>query len=53
MNASQLTLIKEAKRILEDWDEAPQYFITSAEARQGKEEILSFIADANKLMVVE
>lgn len=41
------------KRILEDWDEAPQYFITSAEARQGKEEILSFIADANKLMVVE
>jgi GTP-binding protein len=41
------------KRILEDWDEAPQYFITSAEARQGKEEILSFIAEANKLMVTE
>lgn len=33
------------------WDELPQCFYTSAEKKEGRKELLDFIADANKLFV--
>ena len=32
-----------------NWDELPQCFYTSAEKKEGRRELLDFIADANKL----
>ncbi len=36
------------KRLLEDWEELPQIFITSSESKLGREEILDFIEEQNK-----
>ena len=36
------------KRLLEDWEELPPIFITSAENRQGKEEVLNYIDEIEK-----
>jgi len=41
------------KKILEEWDEAPTHFVSSAEDKVGKESILSFIHEANQLMFQE
>ncbi len=38
------------KMLLQDWEELPQIFITSSALKQGKEEILDFIEETNKLM---
>ena len=35
------------KRLLEDWEELPPVFITSAETKRGREEILDFIEQQN------
>ena len=35
------------KRLLEDWEELPQIFLTSAETKMGREEILDFIEQQN------
>ena len=35
------------KRLLEDWEELPKLFITSAESKLGREEILDFIEEQN------
>ena len=36
------------KRLLEDWEELPQYFLTSAETKKGRDELLKFIQEANE-----
>jgi GTP-binding protein len=36
------------QRLLEDWEELPQLFITSSETKIGREEILDFIEGQNK-----
>lgn len=36
------------KRLLEDWEELPEIFITSSEKKMGREEILDFIELTNK-----
>ena len=36
------------KRLLEDWEELPPLFVTSAETKLGREEILDFIEQQNK-----
>jgi len=36
------------KALLEDWEELPQFFVTSATKSEGKDEILSFIEEVNK-----
>ncbi len=36
------------QRLLEDWEELPQLFITSSETKLGREEILDFIEGQNK-----
>jgi GTP-binding protein len=36
------------KKMAEQWDELPRYFITSAEEKTGREEILAFISDVNR-----
>lgn len=33
-----------------EWDELPRYFVTSSESRTGKEELLKFIDESNKLI---
>ncbi len=33
--------------LLETWEEVPPYFITSAESKLGKEELLQYIEDIN------
>ena len=35
------------QRLLEDWDELPPIFITSAEKKQGREEVLAYIEQQN------
>ena len=37
------------KEMKKTWSEIPKYFITSAEKKSGKDEILDFIEDVNKL----
>lgn len=39
--------------LLENWEELPQQFITSAQKNEGREELLSFIKDLNKQIGVE
>lgn len=53
--ADKLTATKVAQQVesykkvlLETWEELPPYFITSAEKRQGREELLDFIDQINK-----
>lgn len=40
------------KRMLQDWEEFPKYFLTSAETGKGKEELLGFIGETNKLQLI-
>jgi GTP-binding protein len=37
------------KLMRQSWDELPRFFVTSAEKKQGKDEILSFIEETNQL----
>ncbi|MBD2716971.1 YihA family ribosome biogenesis GTP-binding protein [Microvirga sp. STR05] len=39
------------QKMSESWDEVPRHFITSAEEKTGREEILGFIADINQQLV--
>ncbi|HVX26212.1 MAG TPA: ribosome biogenesis GTP-binding protein YihA/YsxC [Parafilimonas sp.] len=39
------------EKMKESWQFLPQYFITSALSKQGKEEVLDFIGDCNKAFV--
>ncbi len=39
------------EKMKERWQFLPQYFITSALSKQGKEEVLDFIGDCNKAFV--
>ncbi len=38
-----------SKKLLESWHELPPVFITSAEERRGRDEVLSYIEETNKL----
>lgn len=48
-NVLQENLDDYNRRMLEDWEELPQQFITSAQKGIGREEILDFIENTNKL----
>ena len=39
--------------LLEDWEELPRIFLTSAEKGWGRDEVLDFIEETNKLFVAE
>lgn len=39
------------KRLLEQWEELPPIFVTSSENEQGREELLDYIEELNKLPV--
>ncbi|CAN5140445.1 ribosome biogenesis GTP-binding protein YihA/YsxC [soil metagenome] len=39
------------KIMLEEWEEFPMYFLTSAEKKKGKKEVLDFIEETNKIYV--
>ncbi|MDQ3534257.1 MAG: ribosome biogenesis GTP-binding protein YihA/YsxC [Bacteroidota bacterium] len=47
-NKTQATVAKFRKKMLEEWEEMPQHFITSSEKSTGREEILGFISETNK-----
>ena len=49
----QATLDNYRARLLEVWEEAPQFFVTSAVTAVGREEILSFIRPLNEKYVQE
>ena len=36
------------KRLEEDWEEVPKYFITSSEKKIGKDELLNYIDEINQ-----
>jgi GTP-binding protein len=38
------------KRLLEEWEELPPIFITSAESKTGREELLQYINDINSTL---
>lgn len=40
-----IELFKET--LLEEWEELPQYFVTSAENKQGRDEVINFIQELN------
>ena len=42
------SIAKFKKRLLSDWEEMPQYFLSSAVNKNGRDEILSFIANVNE-----
>ena len=37
-------------RLAEDWEPLPPYFITSAETRQGRDELLNYIEEINNTL---
>ena len=39
------------EKMSEKWSFLPQYFLTSAEKKTGKEEILAFVEETNKTFV--
>lgn len=41
------------KTMLESWEELPENFLTSAEKKLGRDEILAYIGETNKLMEAE
>ncbi len=45
-------IAKFKKAILTTFEEAPQYFITSSETQLGRDEILGFISEVNKVFEV-
>jgi GTP-binding protein len=51
LSSTQLNknITKYKKKMLETWEFLPQSFITSAESKHGKDEILNFIEATNKL----
>ena len=36
------------QKLLDTWEETPVYFITSAEKRTGRDEVLDYIEEINK-----
>ncbi|GAB3789751.1 ribosome biogenesis GTP-binding protein YihA/YsxC [Spirosoma horti] len=50
LNATKLqtTLANYRTRLLEEWEEAPQFFVTSAITAAGREDLLSFIRPLNE-----
>ncbi|GAB3808003.1 ribosome biogenesis GTP-binding protein YihA/YsxC [Spirosoma humi] len=50
LNASKLqtTLANYRTKLLEEWEEAPQFFVTSAVTAAGREDLLSFIRPLNE-----
>ena len=36
------------KKLQEEWEELPPYFITSSETRKGREELLDYISNINQ-----
>jgi GTP-binding protein len=52
MLKTQQNVAKFTKALLESFDEAPQYFITSSEQTTGRDEVLNFIEEINKNFVV-
>lgn len=48
----QLTNVEQYMSVLtEQWEELPPYFITSAQSRQGREELLDYIDSVNRSLV--
>lgn len=45
---TQLQVSDYMKKMSENWDEVPQHFITSAEEKTGREELLAFIENVNR-----
>ena len=37
--------------LLESWEELPPIFITSSEAKEGRDELLNYIEDINKTII--
>lgn len=46
-------LLSFKRKMLEQWEVMPPYFISSAEDKRGKEEILSYIEELNKIEIEE
>lgn len=49
-NAAQKNVENYREKLLEFWEELPQDFITSAENKQGTEEVLFYISEMNKML---
>ncbi|GAB1360249.1 ribosome biogenesis GTP-binding protein YihA/YsxC [Porphyromonadaceae bacterium] len=47
---TRLNLDAYKEKLLEQWEELPPIFITSSETRVGREEILNYIEEINKMM---
>ncbi|QDA62238.1 ribosome biogenesis GTP-binding protein YihA/YsxC [Hymenobacter jejuensis] len=48
---TQQNIVSYAAKLQETWDEIPRYFITSAETKLGREELLGFIDEINQQLV--
>lgn len=45
------TIAAYKRKMLEEWEEFPMHFLTSAEKKTGKKEVLDFISETNKIYV--
>ncbi len=48
VNKTQASVAAFKKKILEDWEVLPPYFVTSASSKTGREELLQYIGEINK-----
>ncbi|MBT2559482.1 YihA family ribosome biogenesis GTP-binding protein [Hymenobacter sp. ISL-91] len=46
-------VVQYLEKMQETWDELPPYFVTSAEDKMGREELLGFIADTNQQLAAQ
>ncbi|NVO84578.1 ribosome biogenesis GTP-binding protein YihA/YsxC [Hymenobacter terrestris] len=46
-------VVQYLEKMQETWDELPQYFVTSAEDKMGREELLGFVADTNQQLAAQ
>lgn len=51
VNKTNASVEKFKKALLDNWEELPPYFITSAEKKIGRDEMLDFISKSNKLFI--
>lgn len=51
-NKTQASVAAFQKKILESWETMPPYFITSATSKAGRQELLAYIHEINKRIIV-
>jgi GTP-binding protein len=49
VNQLQSNIAAYKKKLLEEWEEMPQYILTSSVSKLGKDDVLAYVDETNKL----